>query len=171
MPILKNIILGLKRNILESYTHFYLKGTKENPSNKPLRPKPKEPNQPSIAPDRAPKIKTPWYVGLHRTLTEDVNRENVIIQYILEETIDDVISQVPAEKKSVHDRISHLITLVKREIDKKSTEIESDYLTFLQMGGDKKAFALKYLNTPNFSYVMSMTNGSSSYDLAKDCLS
>lgn len=112
------------------------------------------------------KIKTPWYVGLHRTLTEDVNRENVIIQYILEETIDDVISQVPAEKKSVHDRISHLITLVKRELDKKSAEIESDYLTFLQMGGDKKAFALKYLKTPNFSNVMSMANGKSSYDLA-----
>jgi len=117
------------------------------------------------------KIKTPWYVDLHRTLTEDVNRENIIIQYILEETIDDIISQIPVEKTSVHDRISRLITLVKRELEKKSNEIERDYSLFLQMGSDKKAFALSYLKTPNFAYVMSMTNGNSSYDLSKSWLS
>lgn len=116
------------------------------------------------------KIKSPWYVGLHKVMTEVVNRENIIIQYILEGTIDDVIGQIPEEKKDVHDRINRMIYFVKTILENKSQEIEEDYKLFLDMGADKKEFALKYLKTPNFKFVMSMTNGKSSYDLAKSWL-
>ena len=41
------------------------------------------------------KIKTDWYVALHHLLTENLTRENEIISWVLNETLDDVLSQVP----------------------------------------------------------------------------
>lgn len=41
------------------------------------------------------KIKTAEYVSLHHLLTENLTRENEIISWILNETIDDVLGQVP----------------------------------------------------------------------------
>ena len=40
------------------------------------------------------KLKSPWYVERHGLLTEDIHKENKIIEYILADKIDDVLGQI-----------------------------------------------------------------------------
>ena len=62
------------------------------------------------------KLKTPWYCERHGLLTEDLYREHIIIGYILDDKIDDILGQIPEDEKEAHDRINKIISVVKKPI-------------------------------------------------------
>jgi len=117
------------------------------------------------------KIKTPWYMERHGLLTNDIYREHIIIGYILDDKIDDILGQIPEDEKEAHERIEKIITIVKKVIDEKVQDIKKSYQIYLDMGSNNKEYALKYYKKePNFGYVMQMAKGGDPYELAKDWL-
>lgn len=114
------------------------------------------------------KLKTPWYVERHGLLTNDIYREHIIIGYILDDKIDDVLGQVPEDEVEAHSRINKIISIIRKVVDQKSREIKESYKVFTNMGSNRKEYALRKKRDPNFSYVMAMANGQDSYDLAKE---
>lgn len=129
------------------------------------------------------KIKTAWYASLHGLLTNDLYRENVLVRYVLDEKIDDVLGQIPEGEAEAHARIEKIIAVVKNAVSEKSKDIGKSYELFLEGGvgkdwtGDlrlqlmRKDFSLKYRKDINFSYVMSLSKGNDVYELAKDWVS
>ena len=130
------------------------------------------------------KIKTSWYVSLHGLLTDDLYREHVLVKYILDEKIDDILGQIPENEFESHERINKIISVVKNSISEKVNDISKSYDLFLEGGAGKnwegdlrlqlmrKTFALKYRKERNFGYVMSLSKGNADvYDLAKDWVS
>lgn len=126
------------------------------------------------------KIKTVWYCERHGLLTDDLWREHILVGYVIDEKIDDVLGQVPEEEVEAHSRIEKIIEVVKHSVSEKVVDILKSYDLFLEGGvgrdweGElrlqlmRKAFALKYRKDPNFGYVMSLSKGADVYDLAKD---
>jgi len=115
------------------------------------------------------KIKTPWYCERHGLLTNDLYREHIIVGYILDDKIDDILGQVPEDEKEAHERINKIISVIKKSIDEKVEDIKKSYQIFLDMNSDRKEYALKYYKKdPNFGYVMQMAKGIDPYELAKD---
>jgi T4 RnlA family RNA ligase len=103
------------------------------------------------------KIKTPWYCSRHGLLTEDLYREHIIIGYILDDKIDDILGQVPEDEKEAHIRINKIIDIVKKSISDKASEIEKAYEQFVKSGISKKDYAINQRkNNPNFGFVMNM---------------
>lgn len=103
------------------------------------------------------KIKTKWYFSLHGLLTNDIYRENIIIGYILDDNIDDVLGQIPEDEKEAHIRIDKIISIVKMSINNKVVEIQSAYNEFFKSGSDKRDYAINHgVGNPNFHFVMSM---------------
>jgi len=98
------------------------------------------------------KTKTKWYMDLHHTLTDGL-KEHILIDKILNEEIDDILSAIPEDNKEerefinkitnitleyFHETINKCIAIVKEEYD-----------------GDKKSFVAKYKgNKKLFSYLM-----------------
>ncbi len=104
------------------------------------------------------KIKTPWYIERHGLLTDDLYRENIIIGYILDDKIDDILGQVPEDEKEAHDRINKIISIVKRAISDKMSEIKDAYDKYVKSGMTKKEYALGHrVGNPNFPFVMNMS--------------
>ena len=98
--------------------------------------------------------------------------ENTLVSYILDDTIDDVISQIPTEEVESRLRIDKIINVVKHEVNVKSEEIESLYSKFLEMGSDKKDFALKFNKNKSFGMAMNLINRKGdSYELSKKWVS
>ena len=129
------------------------------------------------------KIKTTWYCELHGLLTDDLYREHILVNYILDEKIDDVLGQIPETEVDAHERIDKIINVVKHSVAEKVTDILKSYDLFLEGGLGKdcegelrlqlmrKTFALKYRKDKNFAYVMSLSKGKDVYGLAKDWVS
>ncbi len=114
------------------------------------------------------KLKTPWYCERHGLLTEDIYREHIIIGYILNDKIDDILGQIPEDEKEAHIRINKIVNIVKKDIASKEAEIEKFYQIFLSMGRDAKAFALKYHKHPLFGMTMTYAKGKNLKNLSKE---
>ncbi len=114
------------------------------------------------------KLKTPWYCALHGLLTDDLYREHILIGYILDDKIDDILGQIPEEEHEAHERINKMISIVKLALTDKTEEIKKSYQVFVNMGENRKEYALKHRKDPNFGYVMAMSKGIDPYELAKD---
>ena len=107
--------------------------------------------------DHMVKIKTDWYCQRHGLLTNDIYREHIIIGYILDDKIDDILGQIPEDEKEAHLRIQKIISIVKRALNKKVVEIQSAYNDFVKSGSDKKDYALNHrVGNENFPFVMNM---------------
>ncbi len=107
--------------------------------------------------DHMVKIKTDWYCQRHGLLTNDIYREHIIIGYILDDKIDDILGQIPEDEKEAHLRIQKIISIVKRAVNKKVVEIQSAYNDFVKSGSDKKDYALNHrIGNENFPFVMNM---------------
>lgn len=107
--------------------------------------------------DHMVKIKTDWYFQRHGLLTNDIYREHIIIGYILDDLIDDVIAQVPEDEKEAHERINKIISIVRKELKNKVDEINKSYKDFVNSGMTKKEYAIKMrVGNPNFVFVMNM---------------
>lgn len=101
------------------------------------------------------KIKTPWYLSLHG-LNEDLDRENIIIEYIIDDKIDDILGQIPEDDSDSHDKVNKIISIVRNELSLKSDEIEKSYDDYIKSDLSKKDYALQNKNNANFRFVMTM---------------
>lgn len=107
--------------------------------------------------DHMVKIKTDWYFQRHGLLTNDIYREHIIIGYILDDLIDDVIAQIPEDEVEAHERINKIISIVRKELKNKVDEINKAYKDFVNSGMTKKEYAIKMrVGNPNFAFVMNM---------------
>jgi len=115
------------------------------------------------------KIKTPWYMERHGLLTNDIYREHIIIGYILDDKIDDILGQIPEDEKEAHERIEKIISIVKKAISDKVSEIEKTYEQFVKSGISKKDYALKHrVDNPNFAFVMNMVKADDLRKMSKE---
>ena len=80
------------------------------------------------------KVKTAWYCERHGLLTNDLYREHVLVRYVLDEKIDDVLGQVPEEEVEAHARIEKIIAVVKHAVSEKVKDINESYELFIEGG-------------------------------------
>jgi len=106
--------------------------------------------------DHMLKIKTDWYFQRHGLLTNDIYGEHIIIGYILDDLIDDILGQIPEDEVEAHLRINKIISIVKRTLREKVDEINSAYKEYLQSGLSKKEYAIKNRTNPTFPFVMNL---------------
>lgn len=97
------------------------------------------------------KVKTPWYLKNHRLLTVDVQSTNFIINCILDETIDDLISNIPEDQFETIDRIKNIREKVVDFILCKYDKIKNILGNY---DGDKKTFALSIKDDEDFHLIM-----------------
>jgi RNA ligase len=115
------------------------------------------------------KLKTPWYCERHGLLTEDLYREHIIIGYILDDKIDDILGQIPEDEKEAHIRINKIIDIVKKSISDKVSEIEKAYEQFVKSGISKKDYAINHRkNNSNFGFVMNMVKADDLKKMSKE---
>lgn len=96
------------------------------------------------------KIKHINYLTKHRLLSPDNLVENRLIEHILNETIDDVISQLPQGEK--RDKIEEIREKVSYYFDKVLNELIDLFIEKNQT--ERKEFALKYKEHPYFGVIM-----------------
>ena len=97
------------------------------------------------------KIKTQWYQDLHKLFTEDINKEHTLVSLILNDTIDDVIAQLPENDFVNRENINNIIDLLNKNIQSINKEI--DYMVG-EYKGDKKAFAIKHHKNEYFDIAI-----------------
>lgn len=114
------------------------------------------------------KLKTPWYCERHGLLTNDLYREHILIGYILDDKIDDILGQIPEEEKEAHERIHKMIAVVRKAIADKIEKTEAMYKNLVNMGFDKKAFAARYIKDPNFKPAVDLYKGIQLKKLSKE---
>jgi T4 RnlA family RNA ligase len=114
------------------------------------------------------KLKTPWYCERHGLLTEDLYREHIIIGYILDDKIDDILGQVPEDEKEAHIRINKIISIVKKALTDKSVDIEKAYEKYINSVISRKDYALQEKDNTNFSFVMAMVKADDMRKLSKE---
>lgn len=114
------------------------------------------------------KLKTPWYCERHGLLTEDLYREHIIIGYILDDKIDDILGQVPEDEKEAHERINKIISIVKRSLNEKALEIKKAYDDYINSGVSRKDYALQKKGNSNFGFVMAMVKADDMRNLSKE---
>lgn len=118
--------------------------------------------------DHMLKIKTDWYFQRHGLLTNDIYREHIIIGYILDDLIDDVIAQIPEDEKEAHLRINKIISIVKSTLRDKVDEINLAYKEYVESGLSKKEYALKNKTNPNFPFVMNLDKAEQLKKMSKE---
>ncbi len=100
------------------------------------------------------KIKTEWYLKLHHVLSPNNFRSDVLIDLILNQKIDDVLSVIPNGDKR-KETIFELIHLINKHIYDNTTQIEriieKDKELFHK---NPKAFITLYKNIPYFGILM-----------------
>ncbi|NBO23112.1 hypothetical protein EBU94_07240, partial [bacterium] len=100
------------------------------------------------------KIKTKWYQDLHKLFTEDINKEHTLVSLILNDTIDDVIAQIPETDTKSRENIENIIDLLNKNIQEISQKV--DFIASDYNGDNRKEFALKWKNDPYFGIATSV---------------
>jgi hypothetical protein len=108
-------------------------------------------------------------MSLHGLFSEDIYREHIIIGYILDDKIDDILGQIPEDEKEAHIRINKIVDIVKKSISDKVLEIEKDYRQYVSMNISKKDYAINHRkNNPNFGFVMNMVKADDLGKMSKE---
>lgn len=110
------------------------------------------------------KIKTDWYHSLHRILTDYSNREDYLIDMILNEKIDDVLSVLDYGSES-RLFVEGVLDTTNRKFLEISNEIDKVLSTY---DGDKKLFALEYKDHKLFGLMTQVIIGKDKMDLIKE---
>ncbi len=114
------------------------------------------------------KIKTDWYFKKHRLFTESLTREDDIIRIILDEKLDDVLSQLGDSEVdkfkrefilSIYDKINIFIHKKIKSIDTKCKN--NNHI-------DRKEFYNKFKNDKDIHLLMRVISGFDSFDIVKD---
>jgi T4 RnlA family RNA ligase len=112
------------------------------------------------------KIKTQWYQDLHKLFTEDINKEHTLVSLILNDTIDDVIAQLPEDDVMNRENINNIIDLLNKDIQSISKEV--DYIVG-EYKGDKKEFAIKHHKNEYFDIAIGVLfRGKDQMELVKN---
>jgi len=117
------------------------------------------------------KQKSIEYFQRHRLLTEDANREDTIISMILNDTIDDIISQLDEimDKEQI-DFIEGIELIVKDFLAKRIEEVS---ILSSKYDGNMKDFAIRYKKDKNFGLAINVIKsfeGKDVYAIVKDWL-
>ena len=103
------------------------------------------------------KVKTADYFAKHHLMTEFIYQENVIVEMILNETIDDMLSQI--DDQETRDRINGLIKNVQQkfgwEVEKAQKYID---LYLADPSVPAKEFYQKYSGMPGFGDALVVVN-------------
>lgn len=110
------------------------------------------------------KIKTKWYFNLHRLLSDDIHRENTIIEIILDEKLDDIYSKLDEKDSEIKENIELIKNKVysfieekKKIVDNKINEFKNTY------NSDKKSFVLNNIDNEDFHLFIKVINGTDYY--------
>jgi len=110
------------------------------------------------------KFKTKWYFLRHHLIGPDNLAENKLIEHIINETIDDVISQLPQEEK--RNKIEEIRKKVSHYFDRTYSELLK--LLEEKNNSNRKEFALKYKDLPYFGVLMKAKNENELEKLLKE---
>ena len=98
------------------------------------------------------KIKTHWYFDAHAITTSNITRENLLLELVINDKLDDVLSVVQGEKKKYLEEISEKI---QHFFNHKVVEYKKlRGLYYNKYNENRKEFALKYRNHELFNAVM-----------------
>ena len=112
------------------------------------------------------KLKSEWYSSLHGLYTMELERENTLISLIINETIDDVLSQLGETETKKREEVENITSIINNFIKVKSQEIDD---LMKEFNGDVRDFAIKNKKNPNFSFCMGIINkGEDKIKLIKD---
>ena len=101
------------------------------------------------------KIKTDWYLSLHKIFTDYSNREDYLIDLILSEKIDDVLSVLDLGSES---RI-FVESVIKKTNEKILSYIKEVQTILNYFDGDRKTLAMKYKSNEIFPILMQSISG------------
>jgi len=105
------------------------------------------------------KVKTDWYMNLHGILTDGL-KEHKIIARIVDETIDDVIAQIPEENTEERAFIDDITMVITKHINHIANDAEKKFKAVWT--GDKKEVAMAYkADKQAFPYIMNFAKGRS----------
>lgn len=105
------------------------------------------------------KIKTDWYMSLHGILADGL-KEHKIIARIVDETIDDVIAQIPEENTEERAFIDDITVVITKHINHITNDAEKKFKAVWT--GDKKEVAMAYkADKQAFPYIMNFAKGRS----------
>lgn len=110
------------------------------------------------------KLKLFDYIALHNLHTEDLYREDSIIYLIINEQIDDVMSQLEDgdERK---DMVNDIIDVVNHHLKRVAHEVNE---LLKKYNGDRKSFAIENKQNEFFFYAAKVLNGNELATLIKD---
>jgi T4 RnlA family RNA ligase len=110
------------------------------------------------------KQKSAEYFHKHR-LKENIERENDIIAMILDETIDDVISQLDEKDKEKLEYINNISDIVNDEVTNRINDVNE---LVKKYSGNIKDFAVRYSKTKNFGLAIQVIKGNDIYETVKE---
>ena len=109
------------------------------------------------------KIKTDWYFSLHRILTDYSNREDYLIDMILDEKIDDILSVLDygTEQRKF---VESVVDITNKKVMDISNEVDRVLSTY---DGDKKSFVLLNKEHDFFWVMTQVISGRDKMDVIK----
>lgn len=110
------------------------------------------------------KIKTTWYLSLHKIYTDYSNREDYLIDLILDNKIDDVLSQLDFESPN-RKFVEAVIDKTNLNLERLSFQLDDLISKF---AGDKKQFALNYKHLELFPLAAKILSGHEKFDVLVD---
>lgn len=110
------------------------------------------------------KIKTKWYFNLHRLLSDDIHRENTIIEIILDEKLDDIYSKLDEKDSEIKENIELIKNKVYSFIEEKKKIVNNKINEFKNTyNSDKKSFVLNNIDNEDFHLFIKVINGTDYY--------
>jgi len=109
------------------------------------------------------KIKTDWYFSLHKIFKDYSNREDYLIDMILDEKIDDVLSVLDYGSEN-RKFVELVLDTTNRRVMDISNEIDRVLSTY---NGDRKSFALEYNNHKLFGLMTQVISGRDKMEVIK----
>ena len=109
------------------------------------------------------KVKTDWYLALHSIMSDGL-KEHIIIEHILNETIDDVLSAIPEENVDERNFINTITEIVDDYINKTSNLLYNNVNG--TYNGDRKQFAIDNKGDPFFDIKMKLC-GNNTIEMAE----
>jgi T4 RnlA family RNA ligase len=106
------------------------------------------------------KLKTKWYCDRHNLLTDFINREDYIIEMILDEKIDDVLGQLgqdEVEIRSLIDAVTKRVNDFMANTVAGTNKLVDEYYT--TCNGDRKQFAALYHRNFHFDFALAVAQG------------
>jgi RNA ligase len=109
------------------------------------------------------KLKTQWYFALHGLLTNDFSRVNIMIRYILEEKMDDMLSTLKEVDGYVLNAVNEISHILRKYVNDLTKHIIEEYKLLSQYGYDidycKKMFSLNYPKHKYKSFIFAYVYG------------